>query len=106
MIKKFKLIASAVLLVFCCACDSTSPEQTSVSDIVSPLVTQCKDPRPQICTREYMPVCATKDTGLRCITEPCPSTEQKTYATGCTACAEPKVINYIAGQCDTQDTSK
>ena len=60
---------------------------------------KCTNPRPQICTREYRPVCATKDTGVRCITTPCQSTEEITYATGCTACADPKVSHYRLGKC-------
>jgi len=62
--------------------------------------TQCKEPRPQICTREYRPVCAEVDTGIRCVTTPCASTKLKTYATGCTACADPKVIGYRPGACE------
>ena len=62
--------------------------------------TQCKEPRPEICTREYMPVCATKRTGIQCVTTPCPSTEEITYATGCTACADPNVIKYKQGPCE------
>ncbi|MDC3332885.1 hypothetical protein OAV62_01450, partial [bacterium] len=62
--------------------------------------TLCTDPRPQMCTREYMPVCAIKDTAIRCITTPCPSTQEVTYATGCTACADEKVIKYKQGACD------
>lgn len=62
-------------------------------------VTVCKEPRSPICTREYNPVCATKDTGVRCATTPCPSTELKTYASGCTACADEKVISYTTGKC-------
>ncbi len=35
------------------------------------------------CTREYMPVCGIKDTGIRCITSPCPSSEEKTFGNQC-----------------------
>lgn len=61
----------------------------------------CEDPRPEACTREYMPVCAQVDTGIRCITTPCPSTEEKTYSTGCTACSDPDVYGYVPGECQT-----
>lgn len=67
-----------------------------------PLFTQCESPRPEICTKEYNPVCAVKDTGIRCITTPCPSTKEISYATGCTACADSKVIKYKQGACEQE----
>jgi hypothetical protein len=48
---------------------------------------------------EYAPVCATRDTGIRCITAPCPSSETKTYSNACSACTDPKVSQYVKGAC-------
>jgi len=48
----------------------------------------CPEPRPQICTREYNPVCARLQDG-----------SVKTYATGCTACSDPAVRGYRPGAC-------
>jgi hypothetical protein len=59
----------------------------------------CTDPRPQVCTMIYAPVCATRDTGVRCITTPCPSTEQVTKSSSCNACSDPKVISWVKGEC-------
>ena len=59
----------------------------------------CKEPRPEMCTALYDPVCATRDTGIRCITAPCPSTEQKTMGNSCSACNDPKVMSYVPGEC-------
>lgn len=59
----------------------------------------CADPRPEACTAHYDPVCATRDTGIRCVTTPCPSTEQKTMGNACSACSDPKVISYVKGEC-------
>lgn len=70
-----------------------TPEETQLKAVV------CKDPRPTICTREYNPVCATRDTNVRCVTEPCPSTELMSYANHCTACADLDVISYTQGEC-------
>ncbi|MEN8136718.1 MAG: hypothetical protein ABFS18_14475 [Thermodesulfobacteriota bacterium] len=59
----------------------------------------CLEPRPQICTHDYNPVCATRDTGIRCVTTPCPTTENKTYSNGCSACSDKNVISYRPGRC-------
>lgn len=48
----------------------------------------CEEPRPQICTREYDPVCAKLEDG-----------SEKTYATGCTSCSDLKVKSYKKGAC-------
>lgn len=62
--------------------------------------TQCNaDDRPQACTREYRPVCAEVDNGVRCVTTPCDSTDQKELANGCTACADAKTIGYWPVAC-------
>jgi hypothetical protein len=60
---------------------------------------ECPDPRPEMCTEEYRPVCALRDTGVRCITTPCPSTEWKTYGNACAACSDSDVIGYKLGEC-------
>ena len=59
----------------------------------------CGEPRPEVCTAQYDPVCATRDTGVRCVTTPCPSTELKTMGNSCSACSDPKVISYVKGEC-------
>ncbi len=65
-----------------------------------PELTHC-DPenRPQMCTREYRPVCALVDTGTRCVTTPCPSTKWQTQGNACDACAREQVIAFKPGQC-------
>lgn len=62
--------------------------------------TQC-DPenRTQACTRDYRPVCAEVDNGVRCIQAPCPSTEQKEFPNGCTACADAKTTGFWPVPC-------
>lgn len=62
--------------------------------------TQCDaEHRPEMCTKEYRPVCAEVDNGIRCITAPCPSTDQKEFANGCTACADAKTHGYWPVPC-------
>ena len=67
-------------------------------------MTYCEDPRPQICTREYLPVCGHKDTGIRCVTMPCPSFELQTYGNACTACSDPQVLAYQPGACESPES--
>ncbi len=51
-------------------------------------VTQCSEPRPQVCTMEYAPVCADLVAGGR-----------KQYASACNACADDTVAAYLKGEC-------
>ncbi len=67
------------------------------SEPASPVV--CTAPRPEVCTAQYDPVCATRDTGIRCVTTPCPSTEQKTMGNACSACSDAKTISWVKGEC-------
>ncbi|MFT5453290.1 MAG: hypothetical protein ACI9N9_002796 [Enterobacterales bacterium] len=68
------------------------------------ITTQCTNPRPEICTMDYKPVCAARGTGARCITTPCPSTEKATYSNGCTACSDAKVNSYQLAKCDSKES--
>ena len=86
------LIVLATLLLAACQ-QAESPGKVSGATV-------CEDPRPEMCTREYRPVCALRDTGVRCVTEPCDNTEQKTYGNACDACADPAVISYTEGACE------
>ncbi|MFV1998067.1 MAG: hypothetical protein ACC641_08655 [Acidiferrobacterales bacterium] len=70
-------------LVSCSA--KPGPDDPSVTNAN---FTQCTEPRPQICTREYLPVCATLL-----------DASHKTYATGCTACSDPDTVGYVADPC-------
>ncbi len=72
----------------------TSPPPSDPSTSIT-----CITPRPEMCTKEYRPVCATRDSGVRCVTTPCPSTETATYGNACDACADPKVTSHRQGAC-------
>ena len=49
--------------------------------------TLCSEPRPEVCTREYAPVCAYElDRAI-------------TYSNGCAACREKEIIGYKYGEC-------
>ena len=49
----------------------------------------CKEPRPQVCTQDYRPVCAALPDG-----------DFKTYSNGCSACSDPAVTGYSEGACE------
>jgi hypothetical protein len=53
----------------------------------------------QACTMIYAPVCAIVDTGIRCITAPCPSTKLVRFSNACAACKEKGTLGYYAGEC-------
>jgi hypothetical protein len=50
--------------------------------------TACADPRPQMCTQNYDPVCAAMKDGSR-----------KTFANGCMACADKGAVSHTPGPC-------
>ena len=72
------VLACTLLLA---ACASQEPADTDA-------LTQCSEPRPQVCTMEYAPACATLIAG-----------GQKEYASGCNACADDKVAGHVPGPC-------
>lgn len=58
--------------------------------------TYCEDPRPEICTMEYIPVCGIYSKKIQCIKAPC----GKTYSNGCSACSDEKVEYHTEGKCN------
>jgi hypothetical protein len=66
----------------------------------SSTIIECPTPRPEVCAEIYQPVCAIRDTGIRCVTTPCDSTEEIEYSNACSACSIPEVIGYIDGLCE------
>ena len=88
MIQPFKtaIIATLVLAVpaFIGACASTGGDVPAAAANA----TVCEDPRPQVCTMDYRPVCATLEDG-----------SVKTYSNGCGACADMAVISWVENAC-------
>jgi hypothetical protein len=82
MIKRNLLIATISLLLG--ACVSGAPDKALAAEGA----TACEDPRPQVCTMDYTPVCAT-------LTDD----SVKTYSNGCSACADAKVKSWVADAC-------
>lgn len=48
----------------------------------------CTQPRPEVCTKDFRPVCGTRRDGTR-----------RTYGNGCSACADQNVVSHIPGPC-------
>ncbi len=82
-----------------CACRSGS-QATGETARPAASETACPDQRPEVCTQEVEPVCAKRDNGVRCVTEPCPSFEWATYSNACTACADERVFAHVPGSCE------
>ena len=74
-------IASAVLAGLLAGCQQTAAPR--------PDLTLCEEPRPEVCTREYLPVCGYL-----------PAADAwNTYGNDCTACADEGVEGWKAGAC-------
>lgn len=85
-IVKWKLAVVALAGVLVAACAARTNDGAAVAE---PALTACEDPRPQICTANYDPVCGRRDDG-----------SDKTYANACAACAEPAVTGHRPGACE------
>jgi hypothetical protein len=51
-------------------------------------LTLCSEPRPEVCTQDYTPVCGRLN-----------NAEQRTYSNACMACSEAEVVGYLQGEC-------
>ena len=87
MLRMIYILLLAALSQLSISCASYS-EKNDINEPGATDVILCEEPRPQICTREYNPVCATLQDG-----------SSKTYATGCTSCSDSSVRAYQAGEC-------
>lgn len=78
----YKTLLAFVFSFFVVACHDDS-SSTGGSNLI-----QCEEPRPEICTAIYEPVCGTliDDT-------------QQTFASNCTACAVKEVVSFMPGAC-------
>lgn len=88
-----------LLLLGLAACSAGPDEPGQARD---PGWVECVVPRPEICTKEWRPVCGLRDTGVRCVTTPCPSWETKTYGNACAACADVDVYGWRPGECERE----
>jgi hypothetical protein len=70
-------VCGLVALVLLSACAGV-PEDTI----------SCTEPRPQVCTMEFLPTCAVLSAGGR-----------KEFASPCVACSDPATKGYVTGPC-------
>ena len=73
--------------------DQADTERTSIHHLQADAgsvqaMVPCTEPRPQVCTQDYRPVCAELQNG-----------SFKTFSNGCSACSDPDVIGYREGAC-------
>jgi len=57
--------------------------------VTKEIMTACQEPRPQVCTQHYDPVCGRQGSDV-----------YQTYANACTACSHAEVREYRAGACE------
>jgi hypothetical protein len=72
------------LVVLLSACATTPPDGPTMTTAAR----ACEEPRPQVCTMDYRPVCASLADGV-----------VKTYSNGCSACGDAAVSSWTEGAC-------
>lgn len=87
MMRIMKIWLLAVLGLWLMACAS-SDEKNDINEPGATDVILCEEPRPQVCTREYNPVCGTLKDG-----------SEVTGSTACTSCSNTDVVSYRMGAC-------
>jgi hypothetical protein len=82
VIGRLSLTLLALMLAACAS-------QRGPASAADPAETICVEPRPQVCTMDYRPVCARLESG-----------EMRTYSNACGACADAGVIAHLPGACE------
>jgi hypothetical protein len=81
----------ACALVLALGCSGGEPPAVGNPPLAvtsSPQSTDCSDPRPEMCTRQYDPVCGLRRDG-----------STRTYGNACTACSDAEVVSHRPGAC-------
>ncbi len=94
-------------IIFFSACsEDIAADNNTVPAVKEETLIVCPDERSKVCTREFNPVCAKRDTGVRCVTTPCPSTEWVTKGNPCSACSDASIEGYIMGECQVSGSQE
>jgi len=80
MKNKKRILCSIAIFLLISGC------QPSPSQIENQIM--CEEPRPEMCTMNYLPVC-----GLNA------DKSVKTYSNACAACSDKQVVSYTDGEC-------
>ena len=79
---RFLLALGAALWLGCMGGHDPKPSAGELA------MTECVEPRPEICTREYRPVCGESVEG-----------SEKTYGNACEACGDLNIVRHHTGAC-------
>jgi hypothetical protein len=105
-----KKVSTGIAIALLClsGCQGETLDWEEAEDELPQGFVSCPEQRPEACIQIFQPVCALVDTGVRCVTSPCPTEEWQTRGNSCTACSDAQVIGYIEGECvaDGLDTSE
>jgi hypothetical protein len=89
---KFKKINTAVVLagsLFTLASCGGGEGSNGATLEVYENATLCEDPRPEMCTMDFQPVCGIDQNGAK-----------STFSNGCGACSNADVVQYLPGDCE------
>jgi len=111
--KRFFYLSQQLILVMVfaglAACQAHTEQASAQAEQVSQQVktsnhdyVTCPSPRPEMCTREYRPVCAS--VAVDCVKAPC-QTQRRTFGNGCTACANDRVAGYWPQACESDEAT-
>jgi len=88
MLQRERMVMIVLLAGFTAlACAQSSAVEETVSS--RPVLVACEEPRPQLCTMQYDPVC-----GLTA------DNQYKTYSNACSACSDASVSAHTPGACE------
>lgn len=82
----FGIILGSHILTGCAAAPESADDDGQQVAVVI-----CTDPRPEMCTMDYTPVCGRRGDGT-----------EKTYSNGCSACSDKAVVSYRPGACEQE----
>lgn len=81
----------AAMLATLSGCATLNAASTPPITADNSTAVMCSEPRPRVCTMEYMPVCAQLIDG-----------GEQAFASKCNACADISVAAYIPQPCETR----
>jgi len=84
-----------IFLIACISVSNLFASEVLAAEARGGVLTVCEEPRPQICTQDYRPVCGQRMDG-----------SVNTYSNGCSACSDKNVKNYREGVCKEKESVK